>query len=304
MALYHPDGGYYMADERIGAAGDYYTSPSVHPAFGALLAVQLFQMWQLLERPSKFTVAEGGAGNGLLCRDVTSAAECLDEEFAHSLRYVCVDRRATPGLEGGLDSVSRVASDSLPLQGIVGCILSNELLDAFPVHQVTLQDGRLREIWVTANGGELALVAEEPSTPLLAGRLAALGVELKEGQVAEINLGLDKWARDVAHSMERGFVLTIDYGRLAEDLYSPADRFRGTLTTYRDHLQTDRPLERIGQQDMSAQVDFTSLARAGTHAGLEFLGYTTQADFLGNLGWNASCSVAGPADRIGRRGRA
>ena len=284
VALYHPEGGYYTSGERIGAAGDYYTSPSVHPAFGALLAVQFFQIWQLLERPPEFTVVEGGAENGLLCRDVMAAAESFDPEFARSLRYVCLDRRVTPGLERGLASAYRIASNSLPLQGVVGCVLSNELLDAFPVHLATVQDGQLRELWVTADGGELTLVAKEPSTPLLAERLETLAVALEEGQVAEISLGLEGWVEEVAQALERGFVLTIDYGRLAESLYSPTERFRGTLTTYRDHLQTDRPLERIGQQDMSAQVDFTSLGRAGGEAGLDFLGYTTQADFLGNLG--------------------
>ena len=284
VALYHPNGGYYTSGERVGGDGDFYTSPTVHPAFGALLATQLFQMWDLLGRPAPFHVAEPGAGNGLLCRDILSAAAGLPAGFARSLRYVCLDRRANTGYERGLAGVTRVASNELPLRGMVGCVLSNELLDAMPVHQVTIERSRLREVYVALDGGELVTQTGEPSTPLLAQRLAGLGVELAAGQTAEVNLALYGWAQAAAQSMERGFALTIDYGRPADELYSEKERFRGTLTTYHRHLQTDRPLERIGQQDMSAQVDFTTLARAGTRAGLDLLGYTSQSAFLNNLG--------------------
>ena len=284
VALYHPNGGYYTSGERVGAAGDFYTSPSAHPAFGALLAVQLFQMWQLLGRPAPFTVAEPGAGSGLLCRDIVSAASRLPDGFTQSLRYVCLDRRARAGYERGLPGVSRAASDGLPLRGMVGCVLSNELLDAMPVHQVIMERGRLREVYVTLDGDGFAAQTGQPSTPLLAQRLAGLGVELSEGQTAEVNPALESWTEAAALALERGFVLTVDYGRPAEELYSAEERFRGTLTTFAAHLQTDRPLEQVGQQDMSAQVDFTTLARTGAQAGLDFLGYASQSAFLRNLG--------------------
>ena len=282
--LYHPDGGYYTSGERVGAAGDFYTSPSVHPSFGGLLAVQLFQMWALLGQPDPFIVAEPGAGNGLLCRDIVTAAAGFPDRFCRSLRYVCLDRRPNPGCEQGLPGVSRIVSSGLPLRGMVGCVLSNELLDAMPVHQITMAQGRLREVYVALDGETLVTQTGEPSTPLLAQRLAGLGIELVEGQTAEVNLPLGGWVEAAAQSLERGFVLTIDYGRPAGELYSATERLRGTLTTFAAHLQTDRPLERIGQQDMSAQVDFTTLARAGAQAGLDFLGYANQAAFLHNLG--------------------
>ncbi len=284
VALYHPEGGYYTSSERVGAAGDFYTSPSVHPAFGALLAVQLYQMWEFMGRPASFTVVEPGAGSGLLCRDILTASEWLPGGFARSLRYVCIDRRTTGGYEHSLPRVSRIASTALPLRGIVGCILSNELLDALPVHQVTAQQGTLREIFVALNGDQLVTQLGDPSTPILEQQLKDLGVELEEGQVAEVNLAMDRWIKEAALSLDRGFIMTIDYGRLADDLYSATERFRGTLTTYRNHAQTDRPLERIGLQDMSAQVDFTSLIGAGEAAGLSYMGFTTQAAFLQNLG--------------------
>ena len=284
VALYHPGEGYYTSGERVGATGDFYTSPSVHPAFGALLAVQLFQMWEILGHPSPFTVAESGAGNGLLCRDIVAAASGLPNGFGRSLRYVCLDLRSETGCECGLPDVSRLAATGLPLRGLVGCVLSNELLDAMPVHQVTVEQGRLQEIYVVQDGEKLTTQAGAPSTPLLAQRLDGLGVKLAEGQTAEVNLALGGWVAAAAQALERGFVLTVDYGRPAEELYSPTDRFRGTLTTFHHHLQTDRPLEQIGQQDMSAQVDFTSLARVGQQAGLDFLGYDSQGSFLHHLG--------------------
>ena len=284
VALYHPDGGYYTSGNPVGAAGDFYTSPSVHPAFGALLAVQLFQMWDLLGRPAPFTVLEPGAGSGMLCRDVVAAARGLPEGFVHSLHYVCVDRRIAAGYERGLPGVSRLAASGLPLRGVTGCVLSNELLDAMPVHQITVEDGQLREVYVTLQGTEFGTESGELSTPLLAQRISGLGIELNEGQTAEVNLALGEWAETAAAAMERGFVLTVDYGRPAEELYSATERPRGTLTTFHRHLQTDRPLDRVGQQDMSAQVDFTTLARSGSQAGLDFLGYTNQATFLRNLG--------------------
>ncbi len=284
LALYHPHGGYYPSGDRIGEAGDFYTSPVVHPAFGTLMAVQLFQMWWLLDRPRPFTIVEPGSGNGQLCRDIITATAGIDEAFAESLRYLCIDRRPSASVEPWPNRATRIASNTVPLRGLVGCVISNELLDAMPVHQVTSVGGRLREIYVTMKGNDLATTTGEPSTPLLARRLAQLDVKLQEGQVAEVNLGLDKWARDVSHALHRGFVLTVDYGRTAAELYSSSERFHGTLTTFRGHLQTDSPLKHVGRQDISAQVDFTSVSGAGRRAGLDPLGYGTQAGFLHNLG--------------------
>ncbi|MBM3941867.1 MAG: SAM-dependent methyltransferase [SAR202 cluster bacterium] len=290
VALFWPRGGYYLSRNPIGPSGDYYTSPLVHPAFGALLAVQLYQMWLLLDRPNPFTVAEPGAGGGQLCRDILAAAQQLPAAFGRSLRYVCLDRRMDNGQDSvlinvqGFPSVTRLTSDGIPLRHLKGCILSNELLDAFPVHQVTCQQGKLRENYVTLQGDALAIIAGEPSTSRLATRLSELGIALAEGQIAEINLGLEDWASQGAAALDAGFVLTIDYGHPAQELYSAERRPRGTLVTYYQHVQTDAPLRRIGHQDITAQVDFTSVVNAGRRAGLQPLGFTTQGQFLENLG--------------------
>ena len=284
IALYWPQGGYYSGREPVGAQGDYYTSPAVHPAFGALLAVQLFQMWREISSPAVFTVLELGAGNGLLCRDITSYAKEMPRGFAAALRYLCLDRRSPETLEAGTTGTGRILSDGLPFKGLEGCILSNEYLDAFAVHQVNMTSNGLKEVYVGLESDDLVEVTGELSDPALARRFTDLGAVLVEGQTAEVNLSLDEWAQDVSAALEHGFVLTIDYGRLASELYSMELRPRGTLTTFHRHTQTDAPLQRIGRQDMTAQVDFTTVMQAGRRAGLETLGFSTQGRFLSNLG--------------------
>jgi SAM-dependent MidA family methyltransferase len=305
-ALYWPGGGYYSVGEPFGASGDYYTSPMAHPAFGALLSLQLFQMWQQLDRPASFTVVELGAGDGLLCRDLLTFSANLPGGFRDSLSYLCLDRRAGRGHEAGLPQASRAAASGVPLRGALGCVLSNEYLDAFPVHQVQMADGQLREVFVGLDGDELAETLAAPSTPELARRLDGLGIGLAEGQRAEINLGLGPWARAAADALGAGFVLTIDYGNLAPGLYSAQERPRGSLTTYYRHTQTDAPLRRIGRQDISAQVDFTSVTRAGDTAGLATVGFTTQRLFLENLGWRRfrdGLASQAPSTRLAPRDR-
>lgn len=295
-ALYGPHG-YYT---RPNAAADYYTGPRIHPAFGALIAVQLFHLWTLLDRPHPFHVLEPGGGDGLLCRDILAASRHLPDGFADAFEYTIVDPFPTAGHERPYLRANRIVADILALDPSalttpVHCVLSNELLDALPVHRVRMDGGSLRELYVAiesdvADGYEGALIESpgDPSTPALADRLAGLGITLSEGQTAEICLRLDAnggWA-DAASSLldDSGFVLTIDYGRTAADLYDPALRPHGALVTYRNHRQTDAPLHHVGRQDITAQVDFTSVRRAGESAGLSAVGNVPQGWFLRRLG--------------------
>ena len=302
LALFWPQGGYYLQRRPIGASGDFYTSPHAHPAFGALLSVQLHQMWLVMGEPDPFTVVELGAGDGLLCRDLINYSIELPGGFGRSLRYLCLDTKSSSGRERELQQASRgpvvdrIAAllppmlggqgnpPKIPLRGIRGCFLSNEFLDAFPVHQVTMSQGALKEVYVTLRNNRLEMTLGEPSTFRLAARLEALGIGLAEGQTVEISLGTEVWTEQVADALESGFVLTIDYGRPALELYSAEHRPRGTLTTFYQHTQTDSPLQRIGDQDITAQVDFTTVIDSGKRAGLEPLGYASQSSFLANLG--------------------
>ena len=289
LALFWPRGGYYSNPDNIGAEGDFYTAPGAHPAFGALLCVQVFQMWQLLDCPSTLWLVEMGAGSGLLCHDVIGYATHISPEFAKSLRYLCLDRHSSPGVESQLPSksrgnVERLAAQSVPLRGVVaGCFLSNELVDSLPVHKVAMDGGGLKEIFVTLEDGKLVEVPDSPSTPALEERLDSLGISLTEGFSTEINLAMQPWMEGVSSALERGFLLTVDYGHPATELYSPSRR-RGTLTCFYRHTQTDNPYLRIGRQDITAQVDFTSMVEVGKSHGLEPLGLNTQREFLHGLG--------------------
>ena len=286
VALLWEDGGYYADPRNTTVHGDFYTAPAAHPAFAALVCLQLYQARLLLDGPRVFWVVEMGAGNGLLCHDLVSFSRRLPRGFHDSMRYVCLDVRSGPGLEARLPRedrrrVFRLKSRGVPLRGITGCLISNELLDSFPVHRVTVAGGGLREVYVTLGGGGLRECLGPPSTPLLAARLASEGIELAEGQAAEISLEVDTWARAVSSALDTGFVLTVDYGNGAPGLYA---RPQGTLTTFHNHVQTDAPLRRVGRQDITAYVDFTAVTRAGIGAGLDLLGSTTQREFLHNLG--------------------
>ena len=288
LALYWPHGGYYRGAVPTGADGDFYSSPGSHPAFGALLATQLYQMWRLLGHPSPFWVVDAGAGGGLLCHDLVSYARRLPDGFQRCLRYVCADLRAVPAVEaqlpgGLLAGVDRVAAHGLPLRGLQGCILSNELLDSFPVHRVEVRGGRLREVYVALEGESYREELGEPSTAALEKRLKGLSLRLPEGYSTEINLAMEPWLQGAAHALQMGYVLTIDYGRKASELYS-VDRSRGTLTCFYRHSQTDNPYVHVGKQDITAQVDFSTLVDVGEDQGLKPMGYLPQGQFLTNLG--------------------
>ena len=314
VALYWPDGGYYASRAARNTQSDYYTAPSAHPAFGALLAIQAYQMWQIMGCPRPFWIVEVGAGAGQLCHDVVSFSHLLPSPFAEAIRTLCVDVIRERGVEAELPPAiaartNRVASRDIPVRNITGVILCNELLDAFPVHRVTLCDGEIRELHVTAEGDSLVERAGRPSTPDLELRLQRVGVALSEGWQAEINLELERWMGQVAAALDRGFLVVIDYGRPAGELYS-AERPRGTLTTFRGHVQTDDPFHHVGQQDMTAQVDFTALIQAGEENALQTGGCISQGEFLGNLGldcWLRGIAMKGmpqaeaDANRMGMR---
>ena len=284
VALYHPDG-YYSRRGRQGAKGDYYTSPIAHPAFGALLCVQINTMWKTLGSPSPFWVIEAGAGNSVLASDFLAFAASRFHDFADSIRYVTIDRTLAMNSRGTGQMLSYVQGSGLPFKGVVGCVLSNELIDAFPVHRFKIADGSPLEIFVTIDSkGHFTERIGEPTTPLIADRIAALDRKLPNDFRGEVNTGIRPWMAEVADSLESGYVLTIDYGYEAADLYSD-DRSRGTLQSYYRHTDGHSPYQRVGRQDMTAHVDFTALIEEGRATGLRPVFLTTQAEFLHSLGF-------------------
>ena len=305
-SLYSPRGGFYSArGDRI--SSHFRTSATMHPVFGALIARQLVQMWQILGNPPVFHVIEVGSGDGALARSITDACRSMEPAFSHAVRYVAADY--TPGWfdapsetlgwvnameyresPGGCDTAPEIhpvkAVGISAFRNIVGCILSNELIDNFPVHRFVIQEGRVKEVLVTMADGEFTEVTGEPSSPAIEERLDSLGLSLPDGYRGEVNLALGDWAGELSRALDRGFVLTIDYGEPAPDLYSP-ENAQGTLVCFNRHAVGSDPYRDIGRQDITSQVDFTSLIQAGERHGLATVGYARQSRFLTNLGFRS-----------------
>jgi SAM-dependent MidA family methyltransferase len=291
LALYDPEAGYYTRFDADasgpGRRGDFMTAPESHPIFGMAIARHLEAVWEALGRPEPFVVREHGAGTGHLAVGLLGGLRMWRSPLEGVIRYQAND--ASPDR---LDSL-RVRLDKLDLHAALepaderlapGVVLANELLDALPVHRVEGgADGTLLERYVdVAVDGGLREVTDPPSTPALGARLAAEGIRLEPGQVAEVCLALDDWIARAAAPLERGELLLIDYGYPAADLYDPA---RGsTLRAYHRHRVHADPFVGIGRQDLTAHVDLTAVESAATTAGLEPIGRTPQARFLAELG--------------------
>src|SRR5262244_821755 len=304
--LYSPHGGFYSSrGNRIST--HFGSSPTSHPVFGALLARQLEQMWHLLGDPPVFHVIEVGSGDGALAQSIVQACWRMAPRLAQVLYYVAADyeprwlpspdhtfawdngtgAEMAPRRRDVLLEVQRVKTAGLrAFRNVVGCILCNELIDNFPVHRFAIQGGRVKEVFVTSVGGKLTEVLDEPSSPRLEERLTSLGLSLTEGYRGEVNLAMEDWTGQLAQALDRGFILTIDYGQLATDLYSRQNH-QGTLVCYHRHVVSSDPYQHLGQQDMTCQVDFTSLMRLGDRYGLATVGYTLQSQFLTNLGFSS-----------------
>ena len=294
LALYHPQYGYYHSSrQKIGPAGDYYTSPNVHPVFGHLIARQLHQMWEALDRPSPFIITEMGAGKGLLCSDILHYCQGHLPDFYENLLYILAERSPSflkeqesllaPFLRA--QKVDWMAPEIL-FRGekpFTGCLLSNELVDSFPVHLVCQGKGGIQEIFITHDGNAFQETLDFPSTPLLQDYFRSYAGPLEEGQRAEANLKALEWIESVSQTLQRGFVLTIDYGYEAKELYHPARR-QGTLLCYFRHTTSSNPYERIGCQDITAHVNFSALRKKGETVGLRPLGCREQYKFLAALG--------------------
>jgi SAM-dependent MidA family methyltransferase len=291
--LYHPEYGYYQTKgTRIGKQGDYFTSPSVSPLFGHLIGKQLFQMATFLGE-GDFDVVEMGAGSGFLCEDILYWAKKNSPDFYQRLHYHLIEI-APPSSQEQREKLAEeerkgkiFRTDSKKFRDgeirIQGCFLSNELVDAFPVHRVILDQGKLKELYVTQREGQFEERWNEPSDPRISDYFQSMNVTLQEGQKAEVNLRALEWMENVARCLERGFVLTIDYGYLAEELYAPYRR-EGTLLCYFQHQVSENPYERLGEQDITSHVNFTGLIQKGEEVGLRFAGLVPQYRFLIGLG--------------------
>jgi SAM-dependent MidA family methyltransferase len=291
LALCAPQLGYYArSSQRIGSQGDFFTSPHLGRDYGELLAIQVAQMWQLLGQPQSFAVVEMGAGQGLLALDMLRYWQQHRPELLASLDYIIIETATAM-----LASQQRLLASwpvrwsgwsDLPDEGLIGCVFGNELIDALPVHQVVVQAGALAEVYVGVVEQQLVEQVAALSTPRLAEyfELAQINIcEYSDGYRTEVNLAALDLLQTVAQKLQRGYLLLIDYGYSADRYYNPM-RAQGTLQCYYQHRHHNNPYLHIGNQDLTAHVDFSSLVRQGEAVGLRHIGSTKQGLFLMALG--------------------
>jgi SAM-dependent MidA family methyltransferase len=303
ICLYDPLEGYYSRNaEQFGKAGDFYTSSDVHAVFGRLLARQFDEIWRALDRPPQLEILELGPGRGLFARDVLAWSNKRFPDFLASLTYTLQEsspalrkkleqnlreyigsgKARVPeertniaqryGAEGRPPGLCRVLATEIPL-----IVFANEFFDAIPVEilsargklHIALENNRLRETWLPPLAEELEF-------------LDRYGVHPQGNQRIEVPIRAQSWMLEIAHSIARGLVITIDYGYTRDQQL--AGRHRGTLMAYRRHSISNDPYEAPGEQDITAHVDFTALAAACEHSGMRCERLLTQSQFLMGIG--------------------
>jgi len=288
-ALYDPQDGYYRLSglERWGRAGDYRTSPERSPLFAATFARFFAALYDELGRPPHWTILESGAGAGHFAQGVLETLARTNPTVFSATRYVIDDTSpsaralASERLAPFASRVKYATLSDSAAESEAGIIFANELLDAFPVHRVTIRGGRLRELFVeTCDTGDFVWTERDPSTPLIADYLERLNVELEEGQVADINLFAVDWLKRAAMIFKRGYVILVDYGAEAGDLYDKSLRPRGSLRAIHSHRHMENVLSGPGLYDLTTTIDWTTVKRVCLEAGLEIVTFERQDRFL------------------------
>jgi len=293
--LYHPQYGYYASNaERISESGDFLTSPHLADDFGEMLTIQLYQIWQILGEPQLFMIVEMGAGRGVLAAQILEYSSRSYPEFFRSIDYIIIE--SAPAMVIAQQSrlkdlpVRWCEWTEIPDRSIVGCFLSNELIDAFGVHQVVVIEDKLQEVYLTI--GDQDRVFNETIDELSTDRLETywqlnqinlLSGKYPDGYRTEVNLAALRWLEQVFKKLQRGYIISIDYGYTADRYYNPM-RAQGTLQCYYQHAHHHDPYINIGNQDLTAHVDFTALQNQGELLGLQTVGFIQQGIFLMALG--------------------
>ncbi len=308
MCLYDPESGYYARNaEQFGKAGDFYTSSDVHAVFGRLMARQFEEMWHVLGAPDRIDLVELGPGRGLFAQDVLGWSKKKFPDFFEALRYVLVERSSalrarmeaklerylnaekavimSPGAETPLfndciDTSEVVPSPASVLESppaVPSVVFANEFFDALPVEILSTQgslridarEGRFVESWAQPTNEELQF-------------LDRYSVHPERGERLEVPLLAQNYVEQIAASLQRGFVTAIDYGYTREEQL--AGSHRGTLKAIRKHSISASPYEAPGEQDITADVNFTALAAAAQKQGMNTHKLVTQSQFLMGIG--------------------
>ena len=292
-ALYHPDLGYYARETRqVGRGGDFFTSVSVGPLFGELLARRFLREWERLGRPEAWRIIESGAHDGTLAGDILTAIFQLAPDAFAALEYVIPEplarlqsaqRESLKGFKAQVIFVSQLQELwENPLPGIA---FGNELLDALPFHRVEWKNGVWHECRVenrADEGFQWAASREIEALPLLVAT-ARLGTNFPEGYCTEVRTNFEDFLAPLLRSLSSGLLIWPDYGFARPEYYHP-ERRTGTLRTFSKHRAAEDPLERPGEIDITAHVDFTAVAEAGMRLGCQVGVFKNQGTWLTEVG--------------------
>jgi len=303
FALYHKRFGYYSSGKvRIGRSGDFYTSSSINKAFGETISSFIINALNATDA-DEFSILEIGAGTGHLALDILNSLQKISEIYK-KVDYKIIEiseilaSRAQKLLTPHIGKISFYNNfKSIAKNSINGVVISNELFDSLPFHRLKFECGKLFEIFVSYNDNFYELT-DMVSTNKLLNYLKDFDIKFEENQEIEVNLESGRIFNKINNLLNQGFVLTIDYGYLADELFNPI-RPKGTFLCYHKHTVNDNPYKNIGEQDITAHVDFTNLINIGEKLGLKTLKYTTQGQFL--IDWGLLDIING--EEIGERDR-
>jgi len=284
ICLYSDSGYYNSGYAEISGVGsqssDFMTSPEAHPVFGAVLASKIHDMWQGLDQPDNFSIVEMGAGNGTLARDILREISFSYREMSSTVKYSIVEQSA-PLMERQELALQNLpvrwhhgSAVSLPLSSVTGVLLSNELPDTFPAHRMVRRDGLVKEIYTILDAnGNFADIEDTPSVDIDGGTSAPDGIEFTYSP------DLEPWIRGMAAALNRGNIITIDYGITSPESQAPRVYSR-SMGEHNGRQATQSKYQMPGVADITASVDFARLVRLGEQAGLRTELLTSQAEFL------------------------
>lgn len=298
QVLYAPGLGYYAAGKtKFGSAGDFVTAPEISPLFSHCLANQCQQVLQ----QQGGDILEFGAGSGIMAAAILEhlqRLDCLPRKYFILDLSAQLRQRQQQTLQARVpELLERVEwLERLP-DAFIGVILANEVLDAMPVSIFRSHAGDIEEQYVELENGQMQPCWRKPSAQLAEAvdTLQTLYGRFEEGYLSEVNLYLPAWLKAVSESLQQGAILLIDYGYSGAEYYHP-ERRTGTLICHYRHRAHDDPLKLPGLQDITANVDFSAVWRAGEAAGLQLAGYTPQANFLIATGIEALLARHDPED--------
>ncbi|WP_017293085.1 class I SAM-dependent methyltransferase [Geminocystis herdmanii] len=298
LCLFDRTYGYYNSEKNIiGEEGDFYTSASLSSDLGELLAVQLYQFWEILDKPDNFKLVEMGAGNGNLSYNILNFIINNYPDFTTHIEYIIIEKSAIlkekqqkllTAKFAHIIPITWTDLNSIPDNSITGCCFSNELIDAMPVHLIRFSDNKLEEIYLTEKDNTLVIKYDSISQEKILEYFDIIGIEFNsnfypKNYQTEVNLEAIEWLKQISDKLKKGYLLSIDYGYTADKYYHP-QRSEGTLKCYYQHRHHNNPYVNIGHQDITCHVNFTALEKYGELFGLNTLAYTKQALFLMGLG--------------------